>query len=597
MSAAAGTESAWARAARAAALFAIDPLQSGVALRAGPGPARDAWLALLRDLLPPGAPIRRAPAGVGDDRLLGGLDLAETLRAGRTVAETGLMAQAHGGVLQLAMAERLDPAAAARVGIAMDLGEICVERDGLALRRTARFGVVALDEGCCDDERPPEALLDRLAFHVDLAGVGHREIEQPVHKRRDVLEARARLPHVRAGSQAIETLAAVAARLGVVSLRAPLLALRVARALCALRGADAIDGDDVAAAARYVLAPRAAALPAAEEPPAPPEAGETPPDGAGNEPPPESAGRDDRGDAPAPSLEEIVLAATAAAIPKDLLARIEAGTVSRAKSAHVGKSGSSAASAKRGRPLGGRGGQLREGRLGLVETLRAAAPWQGFRRKTAGENDPRRVLVRPEDFRIRRYRERRESTAIFVVDASGSAALQRLAEAKGAIELLLADCYVRRDNVALVAFRGAGAELALPPTRSLTRAKRALAGLPGGGGTPLAAGLESALGLAQSLARKGQSPLLVVMTDGRANVRRDGQTGRGPALEDALAVGRLARAAGVAALAIDTAPAIGARAEPPTLKLAQAMNARYVKLPHVNAAGLSAVVRAVAPAS
>jgi magnesium chelatase subunit D len=93
---------------------------------------------------------------------------------------------------------------------------------------------------------------------------------------------------------------------------------------------------------------------------------------------------------------------------------------------------------------------------------------------------------------VSRFKQRRETTTIFVVDASGSAALHRLAEAKGAVELLLADCYVRRDRVAMLAFRGKGAELMLPPTRSLVRAKRSLAGLPGGGGTPLAAGMDAA---------------------------------------------------------------------------------------------------------
>src|SRR4029450_5166679 len=114
------------------------------------------------------------------------------------------------------------------------------------------------------------------------------------------------------------------------------------------------------------------------------------------------------------------------------------------------------------------------------------------------------------------FRQRTRTTTIFVVDASGSSALNRLAEAKGAVELLLADCYVRRDRVALLAFRGRGADLLLPPTRSLVAAKRGLGGLPGGGGTPLAAGIEAGLALADAVGRKGETPVVILLTDGRA---------------------------------------------------------------------------------
>jgi magnesium chelatase subunit D len=237
---------------------------------------------------------------------------------------------------------------------------------------------------------------------------------------------------------------------------------------------------------------------------------------------------------------------------------------------------------------------LREGRLSLVDTLRAAAPWQRLRNK-ADDVTVRRVIVRPEDFRIVRYREKRETTAIFVVDASGSSAMQRLAEVKGSIELLLADCYVRRDSVAMIVFRGTQAEVVLPPTRSLVRAKRLLAGLPGGGGTPLASGLDMALTLADQLGRKGQSPLLVLMTDGRANIRSDGKSGRAQAFEDALQAGARVCAAGIAALAIDTSPNLRSLGEPPTLKLGRAMNARYLQLPYADSARVSEAVRAASP--
>jgi magnesium chelatase subunit D len=175
---------------------------------------------------------------------------------------------------------------------------------------------------------------------------------------------------------------------------------------------------------------------------------------------------------------------------------------------------------------------------------------------------------------------------VFVVDASGSSALHRLAEAKGAVELLLAECYVRRDRVAVLAFRGAGAELLLPPTRSLTRAKRSLGGLPGGGGTPLASGIEAAAELAEQLARGGDSPVVVLLTDGRANIARDGSPGRAKAQEDALAAATRFKAGGLSVLLIDTSPQPGDMAR----TLAEAMDAAYLPLPH---AGADSVARAV----
>jgi len=194
-----------------------------------------------------------------------------------------------------------------------------------------------------------------------------------------------------------------------------------------------------------------------------------------------------------------------------------------------------------------------------------------------------------------RYRQPRGATTIFVVDASGSAAMQRLAEVKGAIELLLADCYIRRDNVAVVAFRGQEAEIVLPQTRSTARARRRLAGLAGGGGTPLANGLDAAAALADQVRRKGQSPLLVLMTDGRANVCRDGTAGRARAMEEALDAGRRLSAAGIDSLAIDTSAPSRRDETAPTQRLAKAMRARYVRLPVADAVLVNEAVRGALP--
>jgi magnesium chelatase subunit D len=179
---------------------------------------------------------------------------------------------------------------------------------------------------------------------------------------------------------------------------------------------------------------------------------------------------------------------------------------------------------------------------------------------------------------------------IFAVDASGSAALNRLAEAKGAVELLLADCYIRRDQVAVIAFRGRTAELLLPPTRSLVRAKRSLGSLPGGGGTPLAAAIDASVALAVQAQRRGETPTLVMLTDGRANVARNGAAGREAAHGDALRASLRVRLMGIKALFIDTSPRANALAN----ELAAAMHAQYVPLPFANSHALSDIVSAAA---
>lgn len=236
-----------------------------------------------------------------------------------------------------------------------------------------------------------------------------------------------------------------------------------------------------------------------------------------------------------------------------------------------------------------------------METLRAAAPWQKLRQQESamrvvpsqqampGQAQPsHRIQVRREDFHITRFKQTGQTTTLFVVDASGSSALNRLAEAKGAVELLLADCYVRRDRVAVLAFRGKTAELLLPPTRSLARAKRSLAGLPGGGGTPLASAIDAARELADQISRRGETPIIVLLTDGRGNIARDGTSGRARASEDALTAARQMRMDGISCLLMDTSPQPQAAAQ----MLAREMGAAYVPLPYAGAQMLSQVVRA-----
>lgn len=579
--------SAWADAALAAALFAIDPVGlGGVRVRSCAGPVRDRWLSLLRSLAPH-LTFRRVTPNAADDRLFGGLDLAATLAAGRPIAETGLLAALDGGVAVIAMAERLPPSLAARLAAAMDAGAVVTERDGLSLRSPSRFGIVALDEGVQDDERPPGALVERLAFQVELDAVPLGAADPEALPTADAITAaQARLAHIASGDDVVAALCSTSAALGIETLRAPLLALRAARAAAALAGCASVSSADTALAARLVLAPRARFAPAAPGPDQTAEPPASPPDPAAGGEQAEAEGNEEV----RPSLDEVVLAAAAASIPAGLLASLNAGERLRLRSSRSGRVGKILQGARRGRPNGVRRGEPgRAGPLSLVDTLRAAAPWQPLRRigRGPGEAIPGRIDVRREDFRVTRFKQRSETTTIFVVDASGSSAFHRLAEVKGAVELLLADCYVRRDSVALIAFRGFGAELLLPPTRSLVRAKRSLAHLPGGGPTPLAAGIAAALGLADATRRKGGTPLMVLMTDGRGNTTRDGGTGRDAATADALAAARAVRAAGTMALLVDISPKPRQQAE----ALAAEMGARYLPLPHADATLLSAAIR------
>ena len=608
-------------AATIAALFAVDPVGlGGVALRSPACDNRDQWLALLKSLLPTQTPLRRVPLNINDTALLGGLDLGASLQAGKPIALKGLLSQADGGVLVLAMAERMSLSSAARFGSVLDTGMVALQRDGLDTSAKASLGLVALDEGASDDEQMPAGLADRLAFRL-LMGAQDEDEEGPEWTAQEVLNARERLSQVTIDDEAVQALCAAALALGIDSLRASVFAVRVARAAAALAGSNTVEEEHTGVAARLVLAPRATRLP----PAAPPEneAQDTP---AENQEPPKNSDSDNKSEPPEPpskpdapdaenkdesnadgdqeeaqdedpglpeNLAELVLEAAQAAIPSGLLARLKMGQLHRAKTPTSGSAGALQKNALRGRPVGARKGEPRAGqRINVLETLRAAAPWQKLRQRQQAPTDGQiqRIVVRKEDFHVTRFRQSGQTTTVFVVDASGSSALNRLAEAKGAVELLLADCYVRRDSVAVLAFRGQTAELILPPTRSLARAKRSLAGLPGGGGTPLAHAIDAAILLADQLRKKGETPIVVLLTDGKGNIARDGRPGRAQAAADALAAATEMRLRGFSTLLVDTSP----QAQDAAKNLAQAMGAQYLALPYAGANSLNQAVRAVA---
>jgi magnesium chelatase subunit D len=593
----------WNDALTALQLLQIDPHGfGGVCLRAPHGPVRERWLQALADL---GLGLVKVPGSVDSERLLGGIDLAHTLQTGQLHMQAGLLQQADQGLVCLPMAERLSPALLAPLVQALEQGQVPPTRHSAEPTFT-RFGVVALDESLPDEPGVGAALAERLGVWLDLHALSPSDIHadwtdannEGLHLRLSpgaLARAREQLVHVQASDDQMQALCAAAWGLGIGSLRVPSLALRLACAHAALNGRQALEADDLGLAARCVLAPRATqwpAEPSAQEaepapqedetpPPDPPEnADEAPDDGAEKDknpgPPPEPSAED---------LQDMLVAAALASLPPHMLDALmtRQGATSPQSS---GRSGQTRAGSQRGRPLpprpGRPGGQAR---LHVLATLRAAAPKQRLRQA----HGTGRVAIRAEDFHIQRYQQRASSCLILALDASGSAALQRLAEAKGAVELLLQQSYARRDSVCIVAFRGAQAQLLLPMTRSLVRAKRAMTGLPGGGGTPLALALKMAHEQAAQLQRQGVTPILVVLSDGRANVTLQGLGGRAQAQSDAQSWGQQWRASGHRALWIDTSMQPDAQAQ----QLASTMGASYLPMPQVQSQRMASAIERV----
>ena len=602
----------------ALACLRLAPALGGLVLRARPSPQRQRWLAFAAAALGV-QPLPRVPLGITDDRLYGGLDLSATVRLGRPQLQQGLLAQAHGRALLLPMAERQPEAVLAALQDALDRGVVTVAREGLQGTYPARFVVLAVDEGDAG-EAAPERFLERLAFPffepAVLAPPPPLPMEEDLWPEASLifellegdeplapgalvaLEEGLGAPRARLAAQGplprsvVRALGELTDALAVPSSRALGQAALTLRCLCAWADCALASPEALASAAALVLAPRARQA-LASEPPADSPAPAPPPQSTETPEPPAPTEGGDQAEAPTPeglsASTEVLLEAIATAVPEAWLAA--ASACAKAQRARAGRVGARTKLALRGRPRGVRAGTLAPGdRLNVPATLRAAAPFAKLRPPPA---PGLRFALAPEDFRIQCYETRAATTTLFVVDASGSAALQRLGEAKGAVEAMLADSYARRDEVAMVIFRGEHSDLVLPPTRALVRARRALAGVPGGGATPLAKAVQHATTLAQDIARQGRQPLVVFLTDGRGNIALDGRADRAQAQRDTERAARAFAFAGLAGLVLDT----GRRPEPRARALAEHLGAAYAPLPRQGAAAIAQLVTASRPRS
>lgn len=578
----------WLDACLIAKMIAVDPSGlGGVWVKSQAGPVRDLWLKGLQQLIQGQVDLIKVPSNADEGALIGELDLLKTLALQKKVYTRGILDQVQEGLLLLPMAERMQSHAAALLTQAYDL--------------KSQFGMVAFDESLADeDQQLLPRFVERLAFQINLESLSYRDCHFAIQQL-DFLGIRKRLHQIEFPMEALDAVMTAAQSLGIDSLRVGLFVARASRVLAAIRGSDLLEQADIQTATRLIFAHRITRLPQSKEPSLEEDSSEEhqmPPQNENQPSPPEDTSsnsdemhnQDDPQNAPAPlrqeDLEEMIIEASKANLSQNLLDSFDQHKkIIKTNNNSQGKVGQLQKGLLSGQALPSRKGRPSyKHKIDILKTIQAASPWQKIRRLEAPNEftSSHRIIVKADDIHLKQFVQRTTTVTVFVVDASGSSAMERLSEAKGAVELLLAQCYIRRDQVALMTFRGKQVELILPPTRSLVRAKRLLAGMPGGGGTPLASAIRDSAQFGKKLKSKGQTPLIILLTDGRANVSIDGIGGREDAFKDALFCANQARLEQLQILFIDTS----LKPQETNQQIAHQLGAQYLPLPQGKSASV-----------
>jgi magnesium chelatase subunit D len=536
-------------------LVAVDPSIGGVLITGERGTAKSTAARGLASLLPPtrdgkAAPFVELPLGATEDRVVGSLDISRALKEGATELRSGLLARANGGVLYVDEVNLLPDHIVDLLLDAAANGWVTIERDGLSDQEAARFVLVGtmnpeegelrpqfLDRfglcvqvvGLAQHDVRMAAIRQRLSFDDDPASVleAARSAEQAL--RQSLVAARARLSKIPVTDDHLGTVAALSAEHGLDGIRGDLAVIKAARALAAWQDVPAIGGEHIRRAADLALSHRIRPRKSKGRPHASSTAAE-----------PRAETPAQRDEARVPNAAPMPNAADPAEKPRLQPAppapdrgptRVITDLIDRER---IGRRGTESAGSRR--IIGAVPCELK-GSLALAQTLTAAAQ-RGARATAQG------IALDASDWKQHKRRGPGLSRVLFLVDASGSMATNRRLEmAKGAALSLLSSSYQRRDEVALMVFRGQGTDLVLPFTRHVARIEQALADVPTGGRTPLALALSDAAELLKS----SEPALLVLFTDGRANVSING----GDPWEDALSACSALRAACAAALVID----------------------------------------------